>query len=117
MGLIVETSEISQEDPNGEDFCGFDADSGVPPTGLICLGFIWRDGVRKPLSPIGGNNSYAAGVNNRGQAVGWAENSIQDPNYHPTRNRRTECPCLSSKPGRLSTRYGGEGGIRTPDTR
>ena len=82
-GLIVGTSEISQKDPNGENFCTFDGNSGVPPTGLICLGFIWRDGEMKPLSPIGGNNSYAAGVNNRGQAVGWAENSTQDTACNP----------------------------------
>jgi probable HAF family extracellular repeat protein len=81
-GLIVGAAETSVRDPFNEDFCGFDRNSGVP-RGLICLGFLWRDGVMTPLSTLGGNNSYAAGVNNRGQAVGWAENSTQDPTCLP----------------------------------
>jgi probable HAF family extracellular repeat protein len=31
------------------------------------------------LPTLGGNNSYATGINNRGQAVGWAENTVHDP--------------------------------------
>jgi probable HAF family extracellular repeat protein len=31
------------------------------------------------LSTLGGNNAYAAGVNERGQIVGWAENATHDP--------------------------------------
>jgi len=77
-GLIVGTAETNAMDPFNEDFCGFDRNSGLPQTGLICQGFLWRDGVMTPLPTLGGNNSYAAGVNNRGQAVGWAENSTQD---------------------------------------
>jgi probable HAF family extracellular repeat protein len=82
-GLIVGTAETKEMEPFNEDFCGFDRNSGVPQTGLICLGFLWRDGVMRPLPTLGGNNSYAAGVNNRGQAVGWAENSTQDPTCLP----------------------------------
>jgi len=82
-GLIVGSAETSSVDPFNEDFCGFDANSGVPPTGLICLGFLWQNGVMIPLSTLGGNNSYAAGVNNHGQEVGWAENGVRDPTCVP----------------------------------
>src|ERR1700731_1509953 len=36
-GLIVGSAETSTMDLFKEDFCGFDANSGVPQTGLICL--------------------------------------------------------------------------------
>jgi probable HAF family extracellular repeat protein len=72
-GLIAGISDTSNTDPLGENFCGFG-------TGLICLGFQWRDGTMSPLPTLGGNNSYATAANNRGQVVGLAENSTQDPN-------------------------------------
>src|SRR6202521_1868957 len=72
-GLIAGVSDTSNTDPLGENFCGFG-------TGLICLGFQWRDGTMSPLPTLGGNNSYATAANNRGQVVGLAENSTQDPN-------------------------------------
>ncbi|HVI09239.1 MAG TPA: hypothetical protein VND65_13200 [Candidatus Binatia bacterium] len=54
-------------------------------TGHICLGFIWQDGVMTALSPLaGGIDSYAAGINNNGQVVGWAENGIHDPTCNDT---------------------------------
>ena len=31
------------------------------------------------LPTLGGNNDYAAGMNNRSQIAGWAENTTQDP--------------------------------------
>jgi probable HAF family extracellular repeat protein len=79
-GLIVGAAETSATDPFNEDFCGFDANSGVPPTGLVCLGFMWQDGVMTALPTLGGNNAQAIGVNNRGQMVGMAETGIQDAN-------------------------------------
>jgi len=79
-GLIVGAAETSAGDPANEDFCGFDADSGVPPTGLICLGFLWHDGVMTALPTLGGNNAQATGVNNRGQVVGLAETGTLDAN-------------------------------------
>jgi probable HAF family extracellular repeat protein len=79
-GLIVGSAETSAIDPFAEDFCGFDSDSGVPRTGLICLGFLWHDGVMIALPTLGGNNAEALGVNNRGQVVGFAETSIRDAN-------------------------------------
>jgi len=75
-GLIAAVGETSNVDPLGENFCGFS-------TGLTCLGFLWQDGQKTPLPTLGGNNGQALGVNNRSQVVGYAENSIQDPNCVP----------------------------------
>ena len=71
-GLIVGVSETSMADPLGENFCGFG-------NHLTCLGFLWQDGAMTPLPTLGGNNSFASGINNRGQAVGIAENTTPDP--------------------------------------
>jgi probable HAF family extracellular repeat protein len=79
-GLIVGSAETSAMDRFTEDFCGFDANAGFPPTGLICRGFLWHDGVMTALPTLGGNNAQALGVNNRGQVVGLAETGIQDAN-------------------------------------
>jgi probable HAF family extracellular repeat protein len=71
-GLVVGNSETANTDPFNENFCG----SG---NGLICLGFLWQDGVMTALPTLGGNNGWAFDVNARGQVVGFAENSSQDP--------------------------------------
>jgi len=65
-------SDTTTPDANGEDYCGYG-------TYLICHPFVWRDGVMTPLPTLGGNNGYAAGVNNRGQVVGNAEYDTPDP--------------------------------------
>jgi probable HAF family extracellular repeat protein len=65
-------SETSETDPNGEDFCGFG-------THRQCLGAIWKHGRLTALAPLpGGNNAQAYWINNRGQAVGFSENSTSD---------------------------------------
>jgi probable HAF family extracellular repeat protein len=71
---VVGFSETSTPDPLGENFCG---DS------LVCLPFLWRDGVMNPLPTLGGNNGQAIGINNRGQVIGFAENSTPDPTCVP----------------------------------
>jgi probable HAF family extracellular repeat protein len=60
-------------DPNGEDFCGLG-------THLICLNFVWQNGVMTPLSTLGGNNAQGSDINDQGQIAGMAENSTPDPN-------------------------------------
>ena len=69
-------AETSISDPNGEDFCGFG-------TNLICLGFVWQNGIMTPLNTLGGSNSQAAAINNRGQVAGYAETGTADPNCPP----------------------------------
>jgi probable HAF family extracellular repeat protein len=81
-GLIPGAAETAAHDPLSEDFCFFDQINTPPtkPTGLICRGFVWRDGVKTPLPTLGGANGFANSVNNHGEVVGWAETSTQDPN-------------------------------------
>jgi probable HAF family extracellular repeat protein len=74
-GLIAGFAQTSTVDPLGETACTF----GVPDSHQTCLGFLWEHGVMTPLATLGGNNSGATGVNNRGQIVGAAENSTHDP--------------------------------------
>jgi probable HAF family extracellular repeat protein len=78
-GEIVGISETSDVDPLGETFsCA--PFFGTPATGHSCQGFRWRDGEMTALPPfVGGNNSFGAGLNDRGQAVGWGENGVHDP--------------------------------------
>jgi probable HAF family extracellular repeat protein len=71
-GEVTGSAETPTPDPLGEDFCTFG-------THLICLPFLWRDGLMAPLPTLGGNNGAASGINNRGQVVGVAENTTPDP--------------------------------------
>jgi probable HAF family extracellular repeat protein len=48
-------------------------------TGRICRGFVWDNGVMTALATLGGDQSFATGVNPRGQVVGWAETPVHDP--------------------------------------
>ena len=82
-GDIVGISETADAQPLGEIF-SCPAFFGTPPTGRVCRGFLWRDGVMTGLDPLpGGDNTYAAGANNRGQIVGWAENGVHDTTCTP----------------------------------
>ncbi len=71
-GEVGGAAETSTPDPNGEDVCGFG-------THLICLPFVWRDGVMTALPTLGGNNGFANQVNNRGLVAGVAESSTPVP--------------------------------------
>src|SRR5437899_4508859 len=83
-GFLVGISETGQPDPNGERFSCPSFFLGVPLTHQSCQGFRWHDGEMTPLPTLGGFNSYATAMNNRGQAVGWAENTVKDPTcVHP----------------------------------
>jgi probable HAF family extracellular repeat protein len=82
-GQVVGKAETPTPDPFGEDFCGFG-------TYLICLPFVWQNGVMIPLRTLGGNNGIAFAVNNRGQVAGDAENTVRDSTC-PT-------PALEAKP-------------------
>ena len=77
-GEIVGIAETAAQNPLGEAWSCSAFFFG--PDGYVCNGFAWQDGVMTALPPFqGGYNSYAAGVNNKGQAVGWAENGVHDP--------------------------------------
>jgi probable HAF family extracellular repeat protein len=82
-GVIVGISETAEINPLGERFScpGF---FGTPLTGRSCQGFRWEKGTMTALPTLGGYNSYATAANNRGQIVGWAENTFHDPTCtHP----------------------------------
>lgn len=57
--------------PNGEDFCGFNASGFQSST--ACIPFLWQNGIMQPLPTLGGPNGVANLINNRGQVAGWAE--------------------------------------------
>jgi probable HAF family extracellular repeat protein len=78
-GLVAGGAETASPDPLAENFCNFNGFyTGASGTGLICRGFVWRDGKMTALPTLGGANGYALSVNNQGQAVGYAENSAVD---------------------------------------
>jgi len=79
-GVIVGISETADADPLGEYFSCYPFFATGVPTGQICKGFRWQNGQLTSLPSFpGGYSSYATGVNNRGQVVGWAENGVHDP--------------------------------------
>jgi probable HAF family extracellular repeat protein len=70
--LIALISDTSTPDPYNENFCGF----GTP---LICVGGVWKNGVITPLPTLkGGNNAQTTNINERGEIVGYAENTTKD---------------------------------------
>jgi probable HAF family extracellular repeat protein len=78
-GLIVGISQTDAPDPWGENWsCSAFFPLGTE-AGLRCLGFAWQDGVLRPLPTLGGTHGFAAAANNLGQIVGWAENTVRDP--------------------------------------
>lgn len=78
-GTLVGISQTATPDPLGENWSCSAFFPAATATGYTCLGFVWRDGAMQALPTLGGNNGYAAAANNRGQIVGWAENTVHDP--------------------------------------
>ncbi len=79
-GVVVGISEGATPDPLGERFSCADF---IPTNGHTCLPFIWQRGAMTQLALLGGNNGFATGVNDAGQAVGWAETTVHDPTCTP----------------------------------
>ena len=82
-GLIAGISQTSTPDPLGENWSCAAFFPGATATGFTCVGFAWENGKMRALPTLGGNNGFATGANNRGQIVGWAENTVQDPTCVP----------------------------------
>ncbi|HLY05635.1 MAG TPA: hypothetical protein VKR31_07800 [Rhizomicrobium sp.] len=79
-GVFAGIAETAQQNPLGEPWsCALAVFNTVSPTGDICLGFRWQNGTMTALPTLGGYDGFATGINNRGQIVGWAENSYHDP--------------------------------------
>lgn len=77
---IVGISQTDEPDPNNELWSCFFFFSGPhAANGKACRGFAWERGKLRPLEPLpGGTHSFAAGANNIGEIVGWAENGTVD---------------------------------------
>jgi len=50
---------------------------------LICLPFLWQNGVMTQLPTLGGPNGGVGQINSRGEVAGIAENSTKDKNCPP----------------------------------
>jgi probable HAF family extracellular repeat protein len=84
-GQIAGIAETADMNPLNEEWSCAQANFYPFVTGHVCLGFLWEDGVMTALSPLaGGIDSYAAGINDEGEVVGWAENGIHDPTCNST---------------------------------
>lgn len=80
-GVLVGIAETAQVDPLGENWsCSAFFPSA---TRHVCRGFVWRWGHMRALPTLGGNNGFAAGANNAGLIVGWAENTVHDATCDP----------------------------------
>ena len=80
-GIIVGISQTATTpEPNAENWSSAAFYSTPNNVGYINLGFVWKQGQMRGLPNFaGGNNGFATGANNLGQAVGWAENGVHDP--------------------------------------
>lgn len=79
-GVIVGISHTDRVDPEQEQW-SCEGTFALPTTDprLICAGFVWEGGVMRELPALGGNHGFAGHINNRGQAIGWAETDVRDP--------------------------------------
>jgi probable HAF family extracellular repeat protein len=77
-GQVTGQADTATIDPLGEDFCGFNA-LGFPG-GHTCAAFLWQDGRMTGLPALGGNNSAANYINDRGVIGGQAETALHDAN-------------------------------------
>jgi probable HAF family extracellular repeat protein len=78
-GMITGISQTAEPDPLGERWSCSAFFPVATAVGHQCLGFVWKDGVMRALPTLGGTNGFATGANNRGEIVGWAENTVHDP--------------------------------------
>jgi probable HAF family extracellular repeat protein len=76
-GQVAGFSETAELNPLNESWS---CTAFIPTlaTGHDCVGFVWQFGVMTALPTLGGFNGFAAGENNLGQIVGWAETAVHD---------------------------------------
>jgi probable HAF family extracellular repeat protein len=75
-GVISGFAQTAELDPLQESWSC--AAFFPPTTNNVCAGFRWFEGTMTRLPTLGGTNGYGAGVNQRGEIVGWAENKVHD---------------------------------------
>jgi len=79
VGRIVGISQTAAPEGLHENWSCAPFFAPATSTGFVCRGFVIEFGVLRELPTLGGENSYAAGDNRRGQIAGWAETSLRDP--------------------------------------
>ena len=82
-GIAVGIAETADLDPRGESWSCTPFFATGEESGHVCRGFWWDGAEMHALPTFGGTHGYAAGVNARGQVVGWAENLVEDPTCNP----------------------------------
>lgn len=82
-GLIVGVSDTSTVQPLGEVWSCALAFFTTPASGNTCQGFLWQNGIMSAIPTLGGVNGVATGINNLGQAIGWAETPLHDTTCNP----------------------------------
>ena len=111
-GMIVGISQTRKVDPLNEEWAcelgGFLPET----TNLICRGFVWEDDKMRELPTLGGNHGFAAGVNDRGQIVGWAETPLHDDTCSPDATQVLQFRAVLWEP-----KKGGKGKIKTQELR
>lgn len=103
-GMVVGISHTTLVDPLNEDWsCEL---GGFLPatTNLICRGFVYQDGVMRELPTLGGNHGFAAGINNEGQVVGWAETPVHDGTCTDAQVLQFRAVLWEPKKSRIDTR-------------
>lgn len=83
LGMAVGISETAEDDSLDETWScrGFLRNSNA---GKVCRGFFWENDRMTALPTFGGTHGFATGINNLGQAVGWAETTVLDPTCNQT---------------------------------
>lgn len=124
-GLISGIAETAAAQRLGEIWSCAESFFPQPPSGHICRGFAWQKNKIIELPTLGGNNGFAAGANNRGEIVGWAETRKHDRTctspqvlqfeaviYEPwNRNRARELPPYRSDKDGAATEINDQGQV------
>jgi probable HAF family extracellular repeat protein len=124
QGWVVGITETGEPDELGQPWsCRSFFPSGTP-SGRRCVGFLWDGSEMTALPALGGGNSYAAGLNNRGQVVGWAETDILDDTcrdgqvrqfravvWEPRKGTTTELPPLPGDSASAATAINASGRV------
>jgi uncharacterized membrane protein len=87
-------SELSVQDPNAENFCGYGTDRK-------CLPFLWQNNRLTPLPLLGGNNGAVGGINSQGEISGWAESATIDPECAPPQKLDFDAVVWGPRPGEV----------------
>lgn len=88
-GLVVGISHTDDIDPLGEQW-SCEEGGFLPETDRACRGFVWETGTMRELPTLGGVHGFAAGINDHGEIVGWAETAVIDPTCDLTTTQRRQ---------------------------